>query len=71
MRNIKLHEYQAGRLLNKYRVPTVPGSVAFNAKEAYIVAKNLGKSANILDFVVKAQILGGGRGMGHFKETGF
>ena len=47
MRGIKLHEYQAGKLLKKFRVPTVPGAVAFNSKEAFIVAKNLGISAHI------------------------
>lgn len=24
-----------------------------------------------IEYVVKAQVLGGGRGLGHFKETGF
>lgn len=39
MRRLKLHEYQAGRLLHKYRVPIPLGNVAFNGKEAYLVAK--------------------------------
>ncbi len=39
IRGIKLHEYQAGRLLNKYKVPIPLGNVAFNGKEAYLVAK--------------------------------
>ena len=39
---MKLHEYQAAKLLAKYRVQIVPGQVAFTPKEAYIVAKNLG-----------------------------
>ena len=39
MRRIKLHEYQAGKLLQKYRVPIPLGGVAFNGKEAFLVAK--------------------------------
>jgi len=38
-RGIKLHEYQAGKLLHSYRVPIPLGNVAFNGKEAYLVAK--------------------------------
>jgi len=68
MRRLKLHEYQAGALLHSFKVPIPVGNVAFNPEEAAQVAKNFGKDA---EFVVKAQILGGGRGMGHFKETGY
>lgn len=39
LRGIKLHEYQAGRLLQKYKVPIPLGNVAFNGKEAYLVAR--------------------------------
>lgn len=39
MRRLKLHEYQAGKLLHKYRVPIPLGNVAFNGKEAFLVAK--------------------------------
>ncbi len=39
MRGLKLHEYQAGKLLHKFRVPIPLGNVAFNGKEAYLVAK--------------------------------
>lgn len=39
LRRLKLHEYQAGRLLHKYRVPIPLGNVAFNGKEAFLVAK--------------------------------
>jgi hypothetical protein len=38
-RGIKLHEYQAGNLLAQYRVPIIRGQVAFNAKEAKMVAR--------------------------------
>ena len=42
-RNIKLHEYQAGDLLSKYRVPIIRGQVAFNAPEAKMIAKSMGQ----------------------------
>ena len=34
MRRLKLHEYQAGKLLHKYKVTIPIGGVAFNGKEA-------------------------------------
>jgi hypothetical protein len=39
MRRIKLHEYQAGKLLHSFRVPIPLGGVAQNGKEAFLVAK--------------------------------
>jgi len=69
MRRMKLHEYQAGALLSSFHVPIPIGAVAYNAADAEKLARtDFGKDA---EFVVKAQILGGGRGMGHFRETGF
>lgn len=70
LRRLKLHEYQAGKLLNKYRVPTPLGNVAFSGKEAFLVAKQFGQKKQ-MEFVVKAQVLGGGRGRGHFAENNF
>ena len=69
MRGLKLHEYQAGALLHSYQVPIPIGSVAFSADEALQKAKDFGEGHDA--YVVKAQVLGGGRGLGHFKETGF
>lgn len=68
MRRLKLHEYQAGALLHSFKVPIPIGGVAFSADEAKQVATDFGPGA---EYVVKAQILGGGRGLGHIKETGF
>ena len=65
MRRLKLHEYQAGALLHSFKVPIPLGNVAFKPEEAEKIAAGIG------DCVIKAQVLGGGRGMGHFKETGF
>ncbi len=39
VRGLKLHEYQAGKLLSQYRVPIPLGNVAQNGKEAFLVAK--------------------------------
>lgn len=66
MRRLKLHEYQAGALLSSYEVPIPVGNVAFSADEAQRIASNIDGGC-----VVKSQVLGGGRGLGHFKETGF
>ncbi len=55
---MNLHEYQAKDLLLKYGVPTPPGRVASTAEEARDHAVNLGFDK----FVVKAQVLAGGRG---------
>jgi hypothetical protein len=55
-RGIKLHEYQAGALLNKWKVPIPLGETATSAEGAYAIAQKLNGC------VVKSQILGGGRG---------
>ena len=67
MRGLKLHEYQAGALLSSYDVPTALGNVAFTPDEAHAIASKIPGGG----CVVKSQVLGGGRGMGHVKETGF
>jgi succinyl-CoA synthetase beta subunit len=51
-------------------VPIPLGNVAFNGKEAFLVAKQFGKKKQ-MEYVVKAQVLGGGRGLGYFKENNF
>ncbi len=57
---MKIHEYQAKQLLEKFKVPIPQGGVATSAHEAYQVAESLGGDL----FVVKAQIHAGGRGKG-------
>jgi len=61
-RHLSLHEYLSWELLNKFGVNTPNGKVARTAEEAYDVAKSLSTP----DYVVKAQVLAGGRGKGHF-----
>ena len=57
---MKIHEFQAKELFNKYAVPVPEGGIAFSADEAVAVAKKLGG----YPVVVKAQIHAGGRGKG-------
>ncbi|WRT70525.1 uncharacterized protein IL334_007523 [Kwoniella shivajii] len=65
-RNLSIHEYQSVQLLNSYGIPTPKAVPAFSADEAESVAKNFGKD----QLVIKAQVLAGGRGKGHF-DSGF
>lgn len=57
---MKIHEYQAKELFQRYGVPVPRGKVAFSIEEAKGVAAELGT----FPVVVKAQIHAGGRGKG-------
>ena len=61
---MNIHEYQAKSLLKDYGVAVPRGGVAYTAKEAEDVAKQLGGAV----WVVKSQIHAGGRGAGRFKQ---
>lgn len=54
----------------KYGIHVPLGTVAFNAKEAYFIARKFGPDYQ-RRFVVKAQIQANGRNQGVFKENGF
>jgi succinyl-CoA synthetase beta subunit len=56
---MKIHEYQAKQILNKFGVPTPQGEVAENPSKAREVAQKIGPKA-----VLKAQVHAGGRGKG-------
>ena len=56
---MKIHEYQAKKVLAQFGVPIPRGEVATNPYEAYEIARRLGGTV-----VVKAQIHAGGRGKG-------
>jgi succinyl-CoA synthetase beta subunit len=60
---MKIHEYQAKEILQRYGVPVPAGRMATSAKQAYEIAKSLKTEANSA-VVVKAQIHAGGRGKG-------
>ena len=54
---MRLHEYQAKRILSRYGVPVPAGHIATSVAEVRRVAAHLGKRV-----VLKAQVLTGGRG---------
>jgi succinyl-CoA synthetase beta subunit len=56
---VKIHEYQAKKVLAQFGVPVPRGGVATSPYEAYEIASRLGGTV-----VVKAQIHAGGRGKG-------
>ncbi|EME88533.1 uncharacterized protein MYCFIDRAFT_209837 [Pseudocercospora fijiensis CIRAD86] len=62
VRNLSIHEYRSAQLLDSYGIGVPKGNVAHSAKEAEEVAKTIGGE----DMVIKAQVLAGGRGKGHF-----
>ncbi|MBN1641012.1 MAG: ADP-forming succinate--CoA ligase subunit beta [Anaerolineae bacterium] len=53
---MRLHEYQAKRILRQYGVPVPPGEVATSVDEVYRIADRIGQRV-----VLKAQVLTGGR----------
>lgn len=57
---MKIHEYQAKELFQKYNIPVPRGKVAFSVEEAKTIPVELG----MFPVVVKAQIHAGGRGKG-------
>lgn len=57
---MKIHEYQAKSILEKYNVPIPQGYAAFSVDEAVEAAQKIGTDVT----VVKAQIHAGGRGKG-------
>src|SRR3972149_8040549 len=56
---MKIHEFQAKKLLSEYGVPVPRGRVASTPEEAKQIAEELNRAV-----VVKAQIHAGGRGKG-------
>jgi len=61
-RNLSVHEYIAIDMLRESGIAVPNGGVARTPEEALNVAKNLTSH----DFVIKAQVLAGGRGKGYF-----
>jgi len=80
LRGISLHEYQAAQILNKFNLPVLLGRPANTPEEAYSACCELRdealkagrvENADEIDYVIKAQVLAGGRGRGYFKENNF
>merc|ERR1711881_405473 len=65
-RQLNLHEHMSVDLLREYGIKVPEGRVAHSVEEAVKMSQELPTS----DCVVKAQVLAGGRGKGHF-DNGF
>ncbi|XP_047344001.1 succinate--CoA ligase [ADP-forming] subunit beta, mitochondrial isoform X1 [Vespa velutina] len=65
IRNLNVHEHISYSLLNEAGVPTPKFGVAKTPDEAGKLAADL----KTKDIVLKAQVLAGGRGKGHFKDS--
>ena len=63
-RNLNVHEHISYTILQEGGLPTPKFGVATSTQQAEEIAKGL----NTNDIVVKAQVLAGGRGKGHFKN---
>jgi succinyl-CoA synthetase beta subunit len=63
---MNIHEYQAKDLLARFGVPVPAGFAAMSVEDAVEAASTLRGPL----WVVKSQILAGGRGKGRFKELG-
>jgi succinyl-CoA synthetase beta subunit len=61
-RFLSIHEYMSMDLMNKYGIPTPRSIPAKSPEEALEAAKKFGGKG----MVIKAQVLAGGRGKGHF-----
>lgn len=65
VRNLNVHEHISYSVLNEAGIPTPKFGVAKTPDEAAKLAADL----NTKDIVLKAQVLAGGRGKGHFKGS--
>lgn len=65
VRNLNVHEHISYSLLNEAGIPTPKFGVAKTPDEAAKYAADL----KTKDIVLKAQVLAGGRGKGHFKDS--
>ncbi|OXB72112.1 UNVERIFIED_CONTAM: hypothetical protein H355_003859 [Colinus virginianus] len=78
IRCLNLHEYQSMKLMQEFHINTPRFGVASTAKEAereaaefFSSEKAVDGDSEPVDFVVKAQVLAGGRGLGFFRENGY
>ena len=61
---MKIHEYQAKQILKKYNIPIQDGLVVEDENNINDTIKNVQKTFNSEDVIIKAQIHAGGRGKG-------
>ena len=64
---MNIHEYQAKKLLKKFKIDIKKGAIAYTPLEALKVSKKISKNG---PWVLKAQIQSGARAKGHFLEKG-
>mmetsp|Transcript_80105 Transcript_80105/g.146410 ORF Transcript_80105/g.146410 Transcript_80105/m.146410 type:complete len:716 (-) Transcript_80105:101-2248(-) len=64
-RHLNLHEYQAWGIFKDFGVSVPKSTPAFSVKEVDELSKEFGA-----EVVIKSQVMTGGRGLGHFKESG-
>ncbi len=62
--SLKIHEYQAKALLKSYNIPIQDGYVIDSFEDAAATIDKVATDFNASQFVVKAQIHAGGRGLG-------
>jgi len=70
-RYLHLHEYQSLGVFSKFGVGVPKFAYAHSPEEVQACAERITASTTDKKVVIKAQVLAGGRGMGHFKENGF
>jgi len=70
VRHLDLHEHYAKDLLARHGVRVQRGILATTPEQAFENAVQL-RESGARDLICKSQILAGGRGKGHFIETGF
>ncbi|OEH75593.1 succinate-coenzyme a beta subunit [Cyclospora cayetanensis] len=70
-RYLNLHEYQSMHLLQQFQIQTPSFSAAHTPEEVFAAAEQLQQQNPGRPVIVKAQVLAGGRGLGHFAENGF
>ena len=70
MRFLNLHEYQSKDLMESHQVKVQEGKSADTPSGAKAVASSILSGAPGSDIILKAQIHAGGRGKGHFVNSG-
>jgi len=70
VRHLNLHEYQSKDVMEEFNVCVQKGKMANSAQEAFEIAQWIKAENPDAELILKAQIHAGGRGKGHFLESG-
>ena len=68
VRFLNIHEWQSKQLIQKYGGRAQSGEVAYSPEKSRDIAERLWNQFPGCKFVVKAQVLAGGRGKGHWES---